>query len=146
MKIDIDINDQYPETSVTIHAPRLSQDIEKLIAMMRMLDMQVSAEKNGETYILDANKILYIEAVERKTFIYTETEMYESELKLYEVEEQLLERDFLRVSKQTIVNLRMIKSLKADINRKIRLTLQNGEQIMVSRMYSDERRQKLGVR
>ena len=146
MKIDIDINDQYPETSVTIHAPRLSQDIEKLIAMMRMLDMQVSAEKNGETYILDANKILYIEAVERKTFIYTETEMYESELKLYEVEEQLLERDFLRVSKQTIVNLRMIKSLKADINRKIRMTLQNGEQIMVSRMYSDELRQKLGVR
>ena len=62
------------------------------------------------------------------------------------MEEQLLERDFLRVSKQTIVNLRMIKSLKADINRKIRLTLQNGEQIMVSRMYSDELRQKLGVR
>ena len=82
----------------------------------------------------------------RSTFIYTESEMYESELKLYEVEEQLLERDFLRISKQTIVNLRMIKSLKADINRKIKLTLKNGEQIMVSRMYSDELRQKLGVR
>ena len=100
MRIDIDINDQYPDTSVTIHAPRLSQDIEKMIAMMRMLDMQISAERNGETYILDANQILYIEAVERKTFIYTETDMYESELKLYEVEEQLLERDFLRISKQ----------------------------------------------
>ena len=145
MKIDIDINDQYPETSVTIHAPRLSQDIEKMIAMMRMLDMQISAEKNGETYILDTDQILYIEALERKTFIYTETEMYESELKLYEAE-QLLERDFLRISKQTIVNLRMIKSLKADINRKIKLTLKNGEQIMVSRMYSDELRKKLGVK
>ena len=140
MRIDIDINDQYPDTSVTIHAPRLSQDIEKMIAMMRMLDMQISAERNGETYILDANQILYIEAVERKTFIYTETDMYESELKLYEVEEQLLERDFLRISKQSIVNLRMIKSLKADINRKIKLTLKNGEQIMVSRMYADELR------
>ena len=117
-----------------------------MIAMMRMLDMQISAERNGETYILDANQILYIEAVERKTFIYTETDMYESELKLYEVEEQLLERDFLRISKQSIVNLRMIKSLKADINRKIKLTLKNGEQIMVSRMYSDDLRKKLGVR
>jgi len=146
MRIDIDINDQYSDTSVTIHAPRLSQDIEKMIAMMRMLDMQISAERNGETYILDANQILYIEAVERKTFIYTETDMYESELKLYEVEEQLLERDFLRISKQSIVNLRMIKSLKADINRKIKLTLKNGEQIMVSRMYSDDLRKKLGVR
>ncbi|MBO4470397.1 MAG: LytTR family transcriptional regulator DNA-binding domain-containing protein [Clostridia bacterium] len=145
MKIDIDINDQYPDTSVTIHAPRLTRDIEKMIAMMRMLDMQISAEKNGETYILDTDQILYIEALERKTFIYTETEMYESELKLYEAE-QLLERDFLRISKQTIVNLRMIKSLKADINRKIKLTLKNGEQIMVSRMYSDELRKKLGVK
>ena len=145
MKIDIDINDQYPDTSVTIHAPRLTRDIEKMIVMMRMLDMQISAEKNGETYILDTDQILYIEALERKTFIYTETEMYESELKLYEAE-QLLERDFLRISKQTIVNLRMIKSLKADINRKIKLTLKNGEQIMVSRMYSDELRKKLGVK
>ena len=145
MKIDIDINDQYPDTSITIHAPQLTRDIEKMIAMMRMLDMQISAEKNGETYILDTDQILYIEALERKTFIYTETEMYESELKLYEAE-QLLERDFLRISKQTIVNLRMIKSLKADINRKIKLTLKNGEQIMVSRMYSDELRKKLGVK
>ena len=145
MKIDIDINDQYPDTSVTIHTPRLTRDIEKMIAMMRMLGMQISAEKNGETYLLDTDQILYIEALERKTFIYTENEMYESELKLYEAE-QLLERDFLRISKQSIVNLRMIKSLKADINRKIKLTLKNGEQIMVSRMYADELRVKLGVR
>ena len=52
----------------------------------------------------------------------------------------------LRISKQSIVNLRKIKSLKTDINRKIRITLQNGEQIVVSRMYSDELRRKLGLR
>ena len=44
------------------------------------------------------------------------------------------------------MNLRKIKSLKADINRKVRLTLVNGEQIVVSRMYSDELRRKLGLR
>ena len=62
------------------------------------------------------------------------------------MEQELLKRDFLRVSKQSIVNLRKIKSLKADINRKLRVTLQNGEQIVVSRMYSDELRRKLGLR
>ncbi|MBR6358336.1 MAG: LytTR family transcriptional regulator DNA-binding domain-containing protein, partial [Lachnospiraceae bacterium] len=45
-----------------------------------------------------------------------------------------------------IVNIRMIKSLKADIDRKIRVTLKNDEQIIVSRMYSDELRRKLGLR
>ena len=73
-------------------------------------------------------------------------DMYESQLKLYEVEQELLEHDFLRISKQGIVNLKMIKSLKADINRKIKVTLKNGEQILVSRMYSDELRRKLGLR
>ena len=62
------------------------------------------------------------------------------------MEQELLKRDFLRISKQSIVNLRKIKSLKADINRKLRVTLQNGEQIVVSRMYSDELRRKLGLR
>ena len=62
------------------------------------------------------------------------------------MEEKLLERDFLRISKQSIVNLRKIKSLKAEINRKIRVTLENGEQIVVSRMYSDELRKKLGLK
>ena len=146
MKIEIDINDKYADTEVAIRAPRLTQDIERLVALMRMIDMQIGVTKDGETFLLDANKILYIEAVERKTFVYTEGEMYESELRLYEIEQQLLERDFLRVSKQSIVNLRQIKSLRADINRKIRVTLSNGEQIVVSRMYSDELRRKLGLK
>ena len=62
------------------------------------------------------------------------------------MEQELLKQDFLRVSKQSIVNLRKIKSLKADINRKVRLTLTNGEQIVVSRMYADELRRKLGLK
>ena len=146
MKIEIEINEKYTETGVKICAPALTKDVENVIAMMRMINMQIGVKKGDETYLLDADRILYIEAVDRKTFVYTEDETYESELKLYEMEQELLKRDFLRVSKQSIVNLRKIKSLKADINRKLRVTLQNGEQIVVSRMYSDELRRKLGLR
>ncbi|MDY3797367.1 MAG: LytTR family DNA-binding domain-containing protein, partial [Agathobacter sp.] len=140
------IDDKYLNTEVTIKSPRLTQEIEKMISMMRMLDMQIAVKKNDETYLLDAGEILYIEAVERNTFIYTEESTYESELKLYELEQQLEEKDFIRISKQSIINLKKVKSLKADINRKIRVTLQNGEQILVSRMYSDELRKRLGVK
>ena len=142
----IDIDDKYLNTEVTIKSPRHTQEIEKMISMMRMLDMQIAVKKNDETYLLDAGEILYIEAVERNTFIYTEESTYESELKLYELEQQLEEKDFIRISKQSIINLKKVKSLKGDINRKIRVTLQNGEQILVSRMYSDELRKRLGVK
>ena len=146
MKIEIDIDEKYPDTEVVIRANKLDSDVERLVAMMRMVNMQIGVRKNDETYLLDVEKILYIEAVERKTFVYTSDETYESDLKLYEIEQELLERDFFRISKQSIVNIRMIKSLKSDINRKIRITLRNDEQIVVSRMYSDELRSKLGLK
>jgi len=146
MKIEIDIDEKYADTEVVIRANKLDSDVERLVAMMRMVNMQIGVRKNDETYLLDVEKILYIEAVERKTFVYTSDETYESDLKLYEIEQELLERDFFKISKQSIVNIRMIKSLKSDINRKIRITLRNDEQIVVSRMYSDELRRKLGLK
>lgn len=146
MKINLDIDGRYDDTEVIIRAPHLNNDIERIVAMMRMIDMQIAVRKEGETILLETDKILYVEAVDRKTFVYTSSETYESELKLYELEQELVQRDFLRISKQSIVNLRKIKSLKADINRKIRITLANGEQIVVSRMYSDDLRRKLGLR
>ena len=146
MKIEIDIDEKYTDTEVVIRAKKLDTDVEKLVSMMRMVNMQIGVRRNDETYLLDAEKILYIEAVERKTFVYTSDETYESDLKLYEIEQEFLEHDFFRISKQCIVNIRMIRSLKSDINRKIRITLKNGEQIIVSRMYSDELRRKLGLK
>ncbi len=146
MKINLDIDGKYDDTEIIIRAPHLNNDIERIVAMMRMIDMQIAVRKDNETFLLETDKILYVEAVDRKTFVYTSAETYESELKLYELEQELVQRDFLRISKQSLVNLRKIKSLKADVNRKIRITLQNGEQIVVSRMYSDELRRKLGLR
>ncbi|MCR4692159.1 MAG: LytTR family transcriptional regulator DNA-binding domain-containing protein [Lachnospiraceae bacterium] len=146
MKIQIDIDEKYPDTEIVIRANKLDSDVEKIVAMMRMVNMQIGVRKNDETYLLDVEKILYIEAVERKTFVYTSDETYESDLRLYEMEQELLEHDFIRISKQSIVNIRMIRSLKSDINRKIRITLKNDEQIVVSRMYSDELRRKLRLK
>ena len=146
MKINLDIDGKYDDTEVIIRAPHLNNDIERIVAMMRMIDMQLAVRKDGETILLETDKILYVEAVDRKTFVYTNSDTYESELKLYELEQELEKRDFLRISKQSIVNLRKIKSLKTDVNRKIRITLANGEQIVVSRMYSDDLRRKLGLK
>jgi DNA-binding LytR/AlgR family response regulator len=146
MKIEIDINEKYEDIGIKVTAPSLTPDIEKMVSLMRMMDMQIPVKKGDETILLDVDKILYIEAVERNTFIYTSGDTYESGLKLYEFESRLSEHDFIRVSKQSLLNLRKVKSLKTDINRKIRVTLQNGEQIVVSRMYADELRKRLGVK
>ena len=146
MKVEIDIDEKYQDTGVKITSPRLTPEVEKMVSLLRMMDSQIPVKKDDETYILDTEEILYIEAVERNTFVYTKEEVYESNLKLYEFETRLSERDFIRISKQGLLNLKKVKSLKADINRRIRVTLVNDEQIVVSRMYSDELRSRLGVK
>jgi len=146
MKIEIDIDEKYNDLLVQIKAPALTADIEKMISIMRMIDMQLAVKKNDEIILLETNQILYFETVERNTFVYTKEDTYEVDLKLYEVEQQLIEQGFIRISKTYILNLKKIQSLKADINRKIKVTLINGEQLIVSRNYADELRRRLGVK
>ncbi len=146
MKISINIDEDVKDTEISISCNRLTPKIEKILATLRILDRQLMAVKGDETYLLDVSKIIYIESVDRKTFVYTSDDYYESKLKLYELEEQLCECGFFRASKSCVVQLKYIRSLKADIDRKIRLTLENGEQIMVSRQYAEELKRKLGVK
>lgn len=145
MKISIDIKEEMKDTEITIHCKRLTPEIEKLLATLRILNQQLMVEREDEIHILDVASIIYVEAMERKTFVYTRNQVYESKLKLYEMEERLCECGFLRISKSCLVHLRYIKSLKNDVNRKLRLTLENGEQIMVSRQYAEEIKKRLGV-
>lgn len=146
MKIEIDIDDKYRDISIEIKASRLTQEIEKILSLLRMMSMQITVKKGEEIRLLDMDQILYIEAVDRNTFVYTKDESYEIDLRLYEVERQFIEQGFIRISKTAIINMKKIQSLKADINRKIRVTMINGEQIIVSRNYADELRRRLGVK
>lgn len=145
MKIEINVDDKIEETSISISCKGLTPELQKMIAMMRILDKKFAVMRDGETFLLDVSEIIYIEAIDRKTFVYTKDGVYESGLRLYELEQQLEECGFCRVSKSCLVQLRAVRSLKSDINRRIRVTLDNGEVIIASRQYADEIKKKLGI-
>ena len=52
MKIEIDIDDKYQDTEVVIRAKKLDGDVERLIAMMRMVNMQIGVKQGDETFLL----------------------------------------------------------------------------------------------
>ncbi len=145
MKITINIDEKIDDTEILINCNRLTGDIENIIATLRIMNQQMLVMRDDESYLLDVSRISYIEAVERKIFVYTDEAIYESKLKLYEMEDRLCQSGFFRVSKSCLVHLKFIKSLKNDIERKLRLTMKNGEQIMVSRQYAEEIKKRLGV-
>lgn len=146
LKIEIHVDENASDLEISVTCRQLTPDVEKILAALRMMNHQLTAKKNDEIYLLDIAQIIYIESVDRKCFIYTSDEVYESEFRLYELEQQLEEYGFFRVSKSFLIHLQSIQSLKADINRRIRVTMSNGEQIVASRQYADELKKRLGVK
>lgn len=146
MKIEICVDEAAEDTSIVVTCKHLTSEIEKMIAALRLLDKKITVKRGEETYLLDVEKIIYIESVDRKSFIYTATEIFESDYKLYELENQLEEDGFFRVSKACLIRLKSIHSLRADIDRRIRITMSNGEQLIASRFYADDLKSRLGVK
>lgn len=145
LKIEVFVDEKETDLKISVTCRQLTPDVEKILATLRMMNHQLTAKKDAEIYLLDIAQVIYIESVDRKCFIYTVDEIYESDFRLYELEQQLEEYGFFRVSKSFLIHLQNIQSLKADINRKIRITMSNGEQIIASRQYADELKKRLGV-
>lgn len=145
MKIEIIVDEEAADLKISVTCRQLTPDVEKMLATLRMMNQQLTAKKGDEIHLLDIAQIIYIESVDRSCFIYTSEEVYESGFRLYELEQQLEEYGFFRVSKSFLIHLQRIQSLKADINRRIRITMSNGEQIIASRQYADALKKRLGV-
>lgn len=145
MKIEICVDENATDLTLSVTCKQLTPEVEKILATLRMMNHQLTARKENEIHLLDIAEVIYIESVERKCFIYTADEMYESDFRLYELEQQLEEYGFFRVSKSFLIHLQKIQSLRADINRKLRVTMSNGEQIIASRQYADKLKKRLGV-
>ena len=80
MKINISTDAQYTETEVTIKCSRFGDDIEKLLAVIQAMDMKLTGRRDGRSYIIEAPDIMYIESTDKRTFIYTADDVYESSI------------------------------------------------------------------
>ena len=143
MKLTINTDERVTETEIIINCNRMSDDIEKLIHTIRMLEMKFIGRKDGQQYFMDIANIIYIESTDKRTFFYTSTDVYESPFKLYELEEKLTGQNFLRASKNCLFNLNHIQALKSDLEQRLLLTMEGDIKIIVSRQYSSAVKAKL---
>jgi DNA-binding LytR/AlgR family response regulator len=100
------------------------------------MDLKLTGRQDGQTFILDAAKVLYIDTVDKHTFFYTQVAFYESDLRLYELEEKLTPYGFIRANKSCIINFNHINTIKADLDGRLLITMSNQEKLYVSRQYA----------
>ncbi len=145
MKITVHTDENTEDIHIDITCRSRCPEVEKIIASLNMMDKRLTGKRDGRIFLIPAQKVIYIEAMERKCFFYTEDSFYEADFKLYELEQQLSDCSFCRISKSTLVNLKKASSLKAETNRRLLVTLCNGERLIASRQYAEELKRKLGV-
>lgn len=76
---------------------------------------------------------------------YTANGVYEIHKKLYELEDQYGNSDFMRVSKSSIVNLAKIAYIRSIFNGRFEAKLKNNEKMIISRQYVADLKKKLEI-
>ena len=142
----IEILEGCESIEVIIKCPKATEDIYKLESLLYSYEKKFSCIKDGTTYLIDINDVLYFETVDKRSFLYTETDVYELTLKLYEIEERLSGAGFIRSAKSQILNMHKISSLCPDFGGRIEATMEGGEKLIVSRQYAKLLRERLGLR
>lgn len=122
----------------------MTPELLRILAMLKAEDALVAYDGN-EIHRIRGTSVYYIEVVDNKTFLYCKDRVYESKQKLYELEECLVNSDFLRVSKSVMLNLSKIKSLSPALSGRFEAALANGEKVVISRQYVSDLKKRLGI-
>ena len=128
------IPENEPET-VEIRYHWITDEVREIISFVKSRQGQLSALQDGKRFEVPVVDLLYAESVDDRVFLYTAADSYEIRMKLYELEDLLKYKRFLRISKSMIVNLMKISSVRPALNGRFSAVLKNGEEIIISRKY-----------
>lgn len=138
MKVKVEIDEELSEDYVVIHCKRLDEkvlQIQNTLADIGSSDKTILLHRNNKEYYLPLNQILFFETEDKEIRAHTRAEIYNTEYKLYELEE-LLPGYFMRISKSAIVNLNHVFSISRNLTASSLIEFANcHKQVYVSRNY-----------
>lgn len=147
MKIFVKDKMNLSETEVEIRCKERDTEVEAVLESIKIASDTIMGEKeNGDMEPVRISRVLYFEAVDRNVFAYTVDDFFRVRRTLYDLEDYLIQKYFVRISKSTIVNLKAVKSVAPEDGRRLKLLLRNGEWVVVSRNYVNDFKTGIGMK
>ena len=145
MKVSIDISADYKEPFAVIHTDKVTSEIQRVIDVLGSSDTPITALQNEEDIVVLQPKDIFMVRVEDgDTIIYGARSQYRSRKRPYELAEQL-GKQFMQISKTTLINLSYMDSIEPGFSGTLLLKLKNGSKDYVSRKYLPEFKKYLGL-
>ena len=114
-----------------------------MVKLLETSTLNILGKLNGENYVLTLDQIFYFEAVDNRVFAYCEKEIYEVNYKLQELTELLSQTYFIQTARTIVLNIKQIKKVTTLVNGRILAVLNNGEKMIITRVYAQKFKQKL---
>lgn len=131
------------EAELILNYQSENEEVKAALLFMERCQRKLVGKSNGESLLIFPEEILYVEKVDDKTFVYTESNELQVDMSLYSLELFLDSDNYFRCSKSMIINISKVERLKSLPSNRIDCTLQNGEHIIISRTYASDFRKLL---
>ena len=137
-EIEVTIRSAPDDPRVTRLANRIRAGLGRLVGF--------SSDGSASRQLIPLPHVLFVEVSERKTWVVTDTgARFESPMRLYELETMLEGTEFIRASRQVIVNFDRVEGIRPEPNGRMVLELPAGQFVVVNRSYSADVKEKIGI-
>jgi len=146
VKIEVKVDAACAETTVVISTSKVTDEIQQLVRRLSQDAPQVIVGfHEDEAVILTQEEILRVFAEGGKVLAQTPNGMFLMRLRLYELEERLDGKRFVRISNAEIVNLNWVRGFDLSFSGTICVRMKNDTVTYVSRRYVAKIKQVLGL-
>ena len=146
MKIEVQLDAHYSEVTVRILTDRISREVQELMDRITLstTDLLLGLQKE-EAVPLSLEEIIRVYTSAGKVYAVTEEGEYQLRYRLYEVEERVNSKYFVRISQSEIVNLRKVKRFDLSLTGTIGVLFSDGSFSYVSRRFVSKIKQCLEI-
>lgn len=146
MKVEIKIEEEFKNPLAVIHTAEVTDEVNSAIRKLSDSAPDVLMGFDGtNARILEPNEIYRIYAENQRVLAVTEGGTFQIRLRLYQIEEKLDSRIFVRISNSEIINLKKTEKFDLSFAGTIYVKLKNKESTYVSRRYVSKIKEILGI-
>lgn len=147
MDIEVKIDASQSEPKIIVITDKLTDKVQDIIsALENITEPQVISGFSGDRVkILEQDKIIRVYTEGGRICADTEEGRFILRGRLYELEERLNKKNFVRISNSEMINLKKTSGLDLSFTGTICVTMSNGAVTYVSRRYVSKIKKILGV-
>ncbi|ACV22689.1 Sensory transduction protein lytR [Slackia heliotrinireducens] len=135
MDVEIERIGEGEKELVLIRCRAVTDEVREIADFVKSRQGRLMGVLEGMQYEVPLPDVHYIESVDGRTFLYTKDQVFETPYRIYELENRLAGKQFLRISKSMLLNLMKVGSIRPAFNGRFVAVLRSGEEVIVSRSY-----------